>query len=90
MVDIATIFTEEIEKNFRNHLPANAVKILILMADQMMTMEKAMNVQQEMIMKLMKFAVLSKEYEAAMLTEKERFDKQFASSMANSEKISES
>ena len=86
-VSIATIFIEEIEKAFRDHLPSNAVRILILMSEQMMQMETALNAQQEMIKKLMKFAVLSKEYEAAMKTEQQKFDEKFSGQLAMSERV---
>lgn len=88
-ISIATVFIEEIEKQFRNHLPPSAVKILILMAEQMMQMEAAMNAQQEMITKLMKFAVLSKEYEKALQQDQKKFDRQFGEQLAMSEKIGE-
>jgi len=57
-VNIATVFTDEIEKHFRNHLPKEAVGILMLMGQQMLDLEKAFNSQQRMIEKMMQFMVL--------------------------------
>ena len=61
MLYLAKTFAEDIERNFRNHLPREAVAILIAMSEQMLMMEKAINDQQAQIAKLMKFAVLSAE-----------------------------
>lgn len=88
-ISIATVFTDELEKSLREHLPPKAVRLLCLMAEQMMEMERGMNVQQEMILKLMKFAVLSKPYQDALAEQQKKFDKQFDNAPAMSEKIKE-
>lgn len=88
-VSIASIFIEEVEKAFKDVLPPAAVKVLIVMASQMMEMENAMNKQQQMIMKLMKFAVLSEQYRHAMESEVKKFDEEVSNTLAMSEKIKE-
>lgn len=57
-ISIATIFGEEIEKKWNNHVPRECVFQLRLMAEQLMQMDAAIKSQQRMIEKLMKFSVL--------------------------------
>lgn len=87
MIDIATVFADEVEKKWSPHLPRECVFQLRLVVEQMMTMEKAINNQQALIEKLLKFAVL----EGQALKEMKRMQKQFASdfggALVNTEKI---
>lgn len=57
-ISVATVFGEEIEKQWRSHVPRECVFQLRLMAEQLMTMEKMIQTQQTMIEKLMQFAVV--------------------------------
>lgn len=87
MIDIATVFADEIEKKWSPHLPRECVFQLRLVVEQMMTMEKAINNQQALIEKLLKFAVL----EGTALKELKRLQQQFAAefggALVNAEKI---
>lgn len=57
-ISVATVFGEEIEKQWRGHAPRECIFQLRLMAEQLMTMEKMIQTQQTMIEKLMQFAVV--------------------------------
>lgn len=73
-ISIATVFGDEVEKQWRNVVPRECVFQLRLMAEQLMTMEKAIKTQQTMIEKLMKFAAL----EGRALQELKDLQKRFA------------
>lgn len=57
-ISVATVFGEEVEKVWRNHVPRECVFQLRLMAEQLMTLENIIKTQQSMIEKLMQFAVV--------------------------------
>lgn len=88
-VSISSIFQEEIQKNFHNVLPPECVKILAVMADQMMTMEKAINSNHSVMMKMMQYISLMEPHRKEMEGIIKKFDAQFGNDLAMSEKIKE-
>lgn len=59
IISIATILASDIEKEFREVLPKKCVRLLMLQAEQMNTMEKTINAQHSLMMKMAKYLVLS-------------------------------
>ena len=78
MVNIYSIFVEDIEKAFRGHLPQNCINILARMSEENRALQEAVNKQQSMIEKLMKFIVLSKQMQAELNVDMQKYEKQFA------------
>lgn len=74
-ISIATVFGEEIEKKWRDHVPRECVFQLRLMAEQLMTMEKMIQTQQSMIEKLMQFAVVEGRALKLLQAEQTKIDK---------------
>lgn len=74
-ISVATVFGEEIEKQWRNHVPRECVFQLRLMAEQLMTMEKMIQTQQTMIEKLMQFAVVEGRALQILKAEQAKIDK---------------
>lgn len=86
-VNIATMFGEEIEKAWRNHVSPECVTQLRLIVEQMMSMERAMNSQQRIIEKLLQFAVVEGRALQMIKEHQKQFDREFNTSPFNSEKI---
>lgn len=86
-INVATVFGEEIEKIWRNQVSREAVFQLRIMGEQMMKMEKAINTQQTMIEKLMKFAVVEGGALKELQAFQKMFEKEFNTSAVDSEKI---
>lgn len=59
MIIISTILSEDIEQHFRNHLPPQAVKLLILMNEQNQALEKTINEQHRLMMKMAQYLILT-------------------------------
>ena len=74
MVMIATIFSDTIEKEFKGQISPRAVKCLQLMADQIVQLEKALEVVHQQNKKLMKFIILSDEYRKLLAADSKKFD----------------
>lgn len=77
MVSISTIFIADIEKAFRGHLPQNCINILAMLAEQQITMEKAINDQQAMLAKFRQVLVLSAQADALMVQELKKFNHKY-------------
>lgn len=77
MINIATVFGDEVEKLWSPHVPRECVFQLRLMAEQLMDMEKAIKTQQTMIEKLMKFAVLEGNALRELKQLRKDFDRRF-------------
>lgn len=73
-ISIATVFGEEIEKHWREHVPRECVFQLRLIAEQLMTMDKAIATQQRMIEKLMKFAIVEGRAITILKAEQKKMD----------------
>jgi hypothetical protein len=87
MIQIATVFTEEIRRRFRDHLPRDCINLLCLMAEQSQQLEQAINVVHEQNKKLMKFVVLSTEYRQILEAQQKQFEKDFEQSNLTAEAI---
>lgn len=86
-LSVATVFHEEIEKAFRNHLPKECIAIIHAMAGQAMQLEEIMNEQQKLIKKLMKFSVLSDEQRKQMQATIDKIEKQGSLDGVMSERV---
>lgn len=86
-INVATVFGEEIEKIWRNQVSREAVFQLRMMGEQIMTMEKAINTQQKMIEKLLKFAVVEGGALKELKAFQRAFEKEFNTASVDSEKI---
>lgn len=73
-ITVATIFPEFLEKELKNHLPLGAITAFMLMADQIQQLEKAVQIVHDQNLKLMKMAVLSNEYKAALAAQNKEFE----------------
>lgn len=59
IINISTILISDIEKEFRDHLPKRAIRLLMLLAEQMQTMEKTVNAQHQLMMLMAKYLIRS-------------------------------
>lgn len=85
-ISVATVFGEEIEKQWRNHVPRECVFQLRLMAEQLMNMEKLIQTQQGMIERLMHFAVVEGKALQYLKQQQKEIDR-YRESMATSEHL---
>lgn len=76
-VNIWSTHIEEIEKNFRGHLPQNCIVILARMSEEARELQRAINAQETRLMKMMQFIVLTEQYKAMVDADKKKFDKTF-------------
>jgi hypothetical protein len=74
---IATIFTETIEKELRNHLPKSAIQCIMLMADQIQQLEQALEVVHNQNLRMMRFITLSEVYKKMVKKGHEDFTKDY-------------
>ncbi len=73
-ITVATIFPEFLEKSLRNHLPKDGIKALMLMADQIQQLERALEIVHNQNLKLMKFVMMSDEYKKALAESSKEFE----------------
>lgn len=78
MVNIYSTFVEDIEKAFRGHLPQHCINILARMSEENRELQNAVNKQQELVMKMMQFIVMSDEYKKLLNKDIDKFNKDFA------------
>lgn len=77
MASIITTFIQDIEKNFRGHLPQNCINILAMMAEQQLMMEKAINDQQRMLETFRQAMILSAEADKLLLKQVKDFNHKY-------------
>lgn len=87
-IQIAAIFPDDIEKHFRNHLPREAVEILIKFALQHQDFERAMNEQMKIIQDMLKVTTMSTQQVMSMRKSIDNFSKKYdGSNLLDSELI---